>query len=144
MFRDHATLHGRVERVIDGDTIRVRHAAWYPLPFGQRYVGRLSDHTLSIRAYGVDSPEIGKFGKPSQAFAVQAKEFTKQLLQGRMVTIKLLRKDQYDRAVAKVQVSGGWLPFLQRDLSIELAERGFAVMYTGRGAEYDVRLYVRV
>ena len=70
-------------------------------------------------------------------FGDEAKEFTRQLVDQKIVRIKLLRKDQYSRVVAKVTIKG-FLPFTKKDVTLELAERGLATLYTGGGAEYDV------
>ena len=95
---------------------------------------------MSIRLYGVDSPELQKrkSDPPSQPFALEAKEFTSDLLLGKKVRIKLLRKDQYGRAVAKVEGDRRILPpFRRKDVSLELVRNGLATIYTGGGAEYD-------
>lgn len=95
---------------------------------------------MSIRLYGVDSPELQKRNSdpPSQPFAVEAKEFTSELLLGKKVRIKLLRKDQYGRAIGKVEGGRRILPpFNRRDVSLELVQKGLATIYTGGGAEYD-------
>jgi micrococcal nuclease len=80
----------------------------------------------------VDSPELQKRKSdlPSQPFAEEAKQLSSNLALGKKVSIKLLQKDQYGRAIANVQ-SG------EIDLSMELIQRGLAVLYTGKGAEYD-------
>lgn len=90
--------------------------------------------------YGVDCPELQKrkSDPPSQPFAEEAKEFTSNSILNKQVKIKLLRKDQYGRAVAKVE--GGWQifpPFSRQDISMELVRRGLATVYTAGGAEYD-------
>lgn len=69
--------------------------------------------------------------------AQEATDFTRNLVDNRLVRIKLLRRDQYNRAVAKV-TTRGLLPFTKNDVTLKLAERGLATMYTGGGAEYDV------
>ena len=52
--------------------------------------------------------------------------------------LKLLRKDQYGRAVCKVETGLQiFPPFTRKDVSIELIRRGLASVYTGGGAEYD-------
>jgi len=62
-FQNQKSIYAYTERVIDGDTIRVRHIPSYnwirqtPVPLEKR---ALSDCTLSIRIYGVDTPEIEK------------------------------------------------------------------------------------
>jgi endonuclease YncB( thermonuclease family) len=94
---------------------------------------------MSIRVYGVDSPELQKrkSDPPSQPFAMEAKDFTSNLVLGKTVRIKLLRKDQYGRAIAKVEDRRRFPPFNRRDVSLELVRNGFATIYTGGGAEYD-------
>jgi len=148
-FDSHKSIYAFVERIIDGDTIRVRHVPFYgirrktPQPLQQR--GIASD-TLSIRVYGVDTPEIGKNKRQtSQPYGEEAKQFTTNLVYHKMVKITFLRKDQYGRAVAGVETVGGgllrWLPgFGPKDLSMELATAGLAELYTGGGAEYNVSL----
>lgn len=149
-FDQHKSIYAYVERVIDGDTIRVRHIPAYkfrliePVPLEKRGI---AEETLSIRIYGVDTPEVAKRGQAAQPFAEEAKEFTSNFCFHRMVKITFLRKDQYRRAVCVVQTLGrggfllNWFPGLRpRDLSIELASAGLAELYTGGGAEYNVSL----
>jgi endonuclease YncB( thermonuclease family) len=168
-FDDHKVIYAHVERVIDGDTIRVRHIPAYALrsswllrccllrprvttPLQQRGI---ANETLSIRIYGVDCPELGKgggAGAPSktQPYALEAKSYAQSFCLHQVVRITFLRKDQYQRAVAVVEtlprvagVIGNWIPRLgRRDLSVELAKRGLAELYTGGGAEYWVRACV--
>ena len=137
MYKKNKIIRGRVVKVIDGDTIRIRHTPLYPLFKKGDYCGKLSECTVSVRLYGVDAPETAKFGNPEQPYAREAKEYVTRLVDGQMVRVKLLRKDQYSRAVAKVTVRNRVLPFLRTDLTKGLAERGYATLYTGGGAEYD-------
>ena len=137
MYQKNKIIRGRVVKVIDGDTIRIRHTPLYPLAKRGDYCGKLSECTVSVRLYGVDAPETAKFGNPEQPYAREAKEYIARHVDGKMVRVKLLRKDQYSRAVAKVTVRHRVLPFLRTDLTKGLAERGYATLYTGGGAEYD-------
>ena len=137
MYRKNRIIRGRVVKVIDGDTIRIRHTPLYPLAKSGDYSGKLSECTVSVRFYGVDAPETAKFGNPEQPYAREAKEYVASRVDGKIVRVKLLRKDQYSRAVAKVTVRHRVLPFLRTDLTKGLAERGYATLYTGGGAEYD-------
>lgn len=149
-FERRRTLYALVERVVDGDTLRVRHIPGYnwrrwktPQPLTQR---SLVDHTLVVRFYGIDCPEVAKFGKPNQPWAQEAKETVTRMVLHRMVCITLYRKDQYRRAICKVETVSSplisWIPgFRPKDLSIELATSGLAELYTGGGAEYCVRFY---
>ncbi|GKY98960.1 hypothetical protein MPSEU_000851800 [Mayamaea pseudoterrestris] len=140
-FVEQRSVYALVERVIDGDTIRVRHVPFFgltgrkPSPLTTRGI---ADQTMSIRIYGVDCPEIAKSGKAGQPFAEEAKEFTSNLLLHQMVKITFLRRDQYGRAVSAVEtVSPFWKFGLgKKDLSMELAREGLAELYTGGGAEY--------
>eukprot|EP00903_Cladosiphon_okamuranus_P017855 g16433.t1 len=137
MFKDHASLKGKVITVSDGDSIRVRHEPNVPLPLpGRKMEGKTSEETLQIRLYAVDCPEVAHFGNPAQPFSAEAKAFTKDALLGKPVKIKLLAMDQYNRAVCRVQY-GPW-PF-RKDISAELLKNGLGVVYRQGGAEYDGR-----
>ena len=136
-FTETKTIYGRVEKVIDGDTLRVTHCPTYftcpDLPSPK--VKPLSEATLSIRLYGVDCPELQKkkSDPPSQPYAKQAKEYTSTVTLDKTIQLKLLKKDQYGRAVSKISNYGTPI----NDLSLDLLSRGYAVMYTGKGAVYD-------
>lgn len=112
------------------------HSPFYPLRLRSEYTGKLSEHTMSVRIYGVDAPELAHFGNPTMPKAQDAKEWASSVVDGKIVRIKLLRRDQYNRAVAKVTTKG-FLPFTKKDLSIGLVEQGYGTLYTGGGAEYD-------
>jgi len=151
-FDEQCSIYCFVERIIDGDTIRVRHIPAYswlpwkrrPTPLQKRGI---AGETLSIRIYGVDCPELAKNkNQVSQPFAEEAKQFTSEFCLHQTVKITLLRKDHYGRAVAAVEClpPAGlllkWIPGLGRtDLSVELAKNGMAELYTSGGAEYWVR-----
>jgi micrococcal nuclease len=75
---------GTVTRVLDGDSIRIR----------------LGNELVTIRLYGIDSPEYG------QAFWREAKEATTTLLLGKKVMVEPLETDRFGRVVALVQVRG--------------------------------------
>eukprot|EP00977_Amphora_coffeiformis_P021714 scaffold9766_cov268-Amphora_coffeaeformis.AAC.6 len=146
-FKEQRYIYGFVERVIDGDTIRVRHIPGYgsiltsnapPQPLQARGIANI---TLSIRIYGVDCPETGKNKRQtSQPYGDEAKQFTTDMVYHKMVKITLLRRDQYNRAVAVVETvpQGVWETAVTgpRDLSVALAQAGLAELYTGGGAEY--------
>jgi endonuclease YncB( thermonuclease family) len=144
-FTEHKVIFGRVVRVIDGDTVRIRHCK-------SRFFGcdkdwdksgrqprRIYDSTMSIRLYGIDCPELQKRSTdpPSQPFAEEAKQYTSDLVLQKTVRVTLLRKDQYGRAVSMVETPRPRIPvFSRKDLSVELVSRGLATIYTGGGAEY--------
>ncbi|CAJ1942412.1 unnamed protein product [Cylindrotheca closterium] len=142
-FQQQKTIFGEVARVIDGDTIRIAHCrSRFSCPKIDINQKKIFDKTMSIRIYGVDAPELQKrkSDPPSQPFAEESKQLASELVLGKKVTVKLLRRDQYGRAVAKVQTPrrfNSFPPFVKKDLSIELTKRGLATLYTGGGAEYD-------
>jgi endonuclease YncB( thermonuclease family) len=129
-FANRRSIYAFVERVTDGDTIRVRHYPGFSI-FNQPVEplkGKLSDKTIKVRLYGVDTPELAKNkNQSSQPFAEEAKEFTKKLLFHQKVVVTFLGKDQYGRAIAQVQTIpvstlGGTLP--PKDASVELVGAG--------------------
>jgi endonuclease YncB( thermonuclease family) len=147
-FDNHNTIYGYVERIIDGDTIRVRHvppcSTILPMDDNKpkKTNGRrngISDTTLLIRLYGVDCPEIAKNkNQVTQPYGNEAKQYMTERIYHQNIKLTLLRKDQYGRAIAMVET----IPSLftaPNDLSIELARQGLAELYTGGGAEYYVR-----
>lgn len=136
----------------------------YPLPESIQknndYEGKLSDHTILIRLYGIDAPEIAKNGNAGMAYADEAKDYTFSKSKNKMVSVKLLRKDQYSRVVGKVVTDDCYLMdsnspmpsssasmgmdmsickpnYDHLDLSMGLAHNGYSTMYKGGGAEYD-------
>jgi endonuclease YncB( thermonuclease family) len=152
-FDDNIAIYAFVERILDGDTLRVRHVPGFsltqqtPEPLAKRGI---ADDTLVIRLYGIDCPELAKNAKQTaQPFGVEAKQFASNLVYHQMVKITFIRKDRYGRAIAMVETvpTGGLLlsglPGLgPKDLTVELARAGLAEMYTGGGSEYYVRCVV--
>lgn len=90
-----ASVGGRVVRVIDGDTIRVR----------------LDDpaESRTVRYIGVDTPETVAPDEPVQCFGEAASQFNKALVAGKRVGLVLgrERRDRYGRLLAYVRVQGG-------------------------------------
>lgn len=142
-FKNREQVFGRVVRVIDGDTLRVLHCPTkFFCPKLDKNERRIYDKTLSIRLYGIDAPELQKrkSDAPSQPFAEESKDLISSLVLDKKVSVKLLRRDQYGRAVANVRTSRtlkSFPPLIKKDLSVELTKRGLATLYTGGGAEYD-------
>ena len=128
-------LRGRVLSVSDGDTIRFRHT---PSIFFQKSTlqkgEKLSEVTLPIRICTIDTPETAKFGKPSQPFGEEAKNYLNDMIGDKIVHCQLLQADQYGRAVA--QVKFGKLPFWQSYVDEKMLQAGLAEVYKGGGAVY--------
>ena len=103
------TVTGRVVRVVDGDTVRVRIDG---------------GGTQTVRYIGIDTPESVKPGTPVQCFAEAASAFNRRLVAGRHVRLRLgrERRDRYGRLLAYVYLTGGGHEFV----NAELVRRGFA------------------
>ncbi|GIW41248.1 MAG: hypothetical protein KatS3mg076_1825 [Candidatus Binatia bacterium] len=103
-------LEGRVVEVYDGDTILVRT---------QR-------DTHKVRLVGIDTPELGREGRPAEFFAEEARTFARRRLLGRKVRLELdpaQRIDKYGRLLAYVRLEDGTL------FNRELLVRGYARVY---------------
>ncbi len=79
----------RVRRVIDGDTI-------------------VLDSGLHVRLAGINTPEVGHYLKDPAPMADRAREKCTELLQGKVVRLKLAREplDAYGRVIAHIEVPG--------------------------------------
>ncbi len=93
-----------VAQVVDGDTLRLRD-------------GR------SVRLIGVNAPEIGRDGRPSEPFAKQARDAVKRML-GRHAVVGLRlgneRRDRHGRLLAHVYDADG------RSVEAALLRQGLA------------------
>ncbi|KAI8926596.1 hypothetical protein BC831DRAFT_455932 [Entophlyctis helioformis] len=137
-IQQQRVLYGRVLRISDGDGFRMMHLPvlerW--LLFGTPRTGSFRE-SLFIRLAAVDAPESAAFGNPAQPFAAEAKAWLANCIDGRIVRVKLLRRDQYGRLVGMVYVSQTFC-LLSRTINVpmELLRKGLAVVYRSQGAEY--------
>jgi micrococcal nuclease len=127
-FKEQRTINAVVVKVVDGDTVRVRHlgSREFPPPF--------RDHTIIVRLAAIDCPEIAKFGNPDQPFAQEAKSFVQQKLFQKDIKLKLLGMDFYHRAVGRISYKENNRLY---DLSEELLKKGLAVVYRGKKVFLD-------
>ncbi|HEX2050602.1 MAG TPA: thermonuclease family protein [Actinomycetota bacterium] len=81
-------LAGRVVRVVDGDTVRVR----------------LDGGVVAVRYIGIDTPESGRPDTPVQCYARRATAENARLVAGRRVRLVLdaERRDRFGRLLAYV------------------------------------------
>ncbi len=97
-----ADFQAKVIHIADGDTITVLND---------------TNEKIKIRLNGIDCPE------KAQAYGNKAKQFTKDLVQGEMVTIKAYDTDRYGRTIGDVIMEDG------RNLNQEIVKAGFAWWY---------------
>lgn len=123
--RGHAAAAGasgpaRIERVVDGDTLKVR------LADGRR---------RTVRVLEIDTPEVKKPDTPVECGGPQASAAMRRLAlgpDGRGRAVTLVRDpsqdavDRYGRVLAYVDADG-------RDLGGALVEQGWATVYVFRG-----------
>lgn len=89
----------RVTRVIDGDTIVI------DLPDATN-----DGKPTRVRLWGIDTPELARFGKPADPFAEEAKAFAAQTLTGRIVKLTIEPhsvRDRFGRLLAHVELENG-------------------------------------
>lgn len=96
-----------VQRVVDGDTV--------VLTTGER-----------VRYIGVDTPEMHHPKRPVEAYAREAKEFNRKLVEGKNIRLEfdLDRFDKYGRLLAYVYLRDGTF------VNAELLAQGYAQLLT--------------
>jgi len=95
------TITGKVVSIADGDTITVLDS---------------SNTQHKIRIYGVDCPES------HQDYGQKAKQFTSDLVFGKIVEVKVMDTDRYGRTVGIVNIGS-------KTLNEELVKNGMAWFY---------------
>ncbi len=73
---------------------------------------------------------------PKQLYSDEAKAWLSQQLRFRAVKVKLHRRDQYHRLVGTAY-RRHW-GVLWENVALKMLHKGWAVVYTSGGAEYDV------
>lgn len=85
--------------------------------------------TMSVRVYGLDTPEIKGKTDCEKELAKSAKDFVRdQLSQAKTISLKKVQGDKYFRLLALVEYDG-------KDLTKELLSRGLAYEYFGATKE---------
>lgn len=105
----------QVINVYDGDTFRCDIAGYPPV------VG----HDISIRVYGIDTPEIKDKRPEMKALAIRARDYVRERLKGaNTIELRNIRRGKYFRLVADVYVDGV-------SVAHELLKAGLAKPYDG-------------
>lgn len=115
----------KIVSVYDGDTFKVN------LPCTQDIFCR----DVSVRVYGIDTPEMKTQNDCEKRKAREAQTLTKEILSKGPVLLKNCKRDKYFRILCDVVVLG---PNQGYDLSEELVNNHLAVRYYGETkAEVD-------
>lgn len=80
-----ADIHGRIVRVLDGDTIEVM----------------LSQHPVRVRLVNIDAPE------KKQDYGRWSEKIMKSLVAGKTVTVTYFQRDRYGRILGQVYAPDG-------------------------------------
>jgi micrococcal nuclease len=104
---------GQVLKVVDGDTVE----ADIDLGFGVHFKTRL-------RLYGINCPELSSKDPEEHKKANDAKDFLKELIEGKEVELETFKHEKYGRFLANIFVGS-------INVSQKLIEEGFAVQYFG-------------
>ena len=99
----------KIVRIVDGDTLVVQQSTASNGP------------TARLRLLGIDCPESGRDGRPSEFCSAAATKFTRRFVAGGQVELRLDRRrlDRYQRYLAYVFVA-------DRMLNVELVRAGLA------------------
>lgn len=84
LFFVSCSFHGKVKRVIDGDTI-------------------VMDDNTHVRLNNLDAPELHQF------YGNQAKQFLSNLVLNKTITGVKHGKDKYGRTIADLYLNGLWI-----------------------------------
>ncbi len=104
-YMSHQNKTAYVEKVIDGDTIKTN-------------IG-------TIRLLGINAPEIG------EAYYQEAKDFLKQMIERKNITIEGKETDRYGRLLR-------YIYFKNIFVNLELVKRGYAHIYTHKGIKHEL------
>jgi len=103
-----STLHLKVIKVYDGDTIEIQKPG--------------TDEIFKCRLYGIDAPETPKRGRPGQPYGQDSARALKALISGANVEITTTGEKTYDREVCSVRLGA-------TDVNLEMIKRGYAWAY---------------
>lgn len=90
----------KVLRVIDGDTVYVKH----------------SEKLLKLRLLNIDAPEL------KQPFGEESRTYLKSLIGSKLVDVNTLKKDRYERVLSTIFFEG-------KNVNKLMVEKGLAWVY---------------
>jgi micrococcal nuclease len=110
----YGNVIAEVVGVYDGDTFKVNIDGWPDI------IGK----EISVRIYGIDTPEIRGTKGDTKRLALSAKMFSANYLLGCKVELRNMRRGKYFRIIADVYVDG-------ENLAELLIKEGLAKPYYG-------------
>ena len=113
-----ATIAGKVVAVFDGDTIQV---------LDEKPITVQPEVPVTVRLEGIDAPERG------QQFADQARRRLSERTFGKVVTVRVLGDDQFDRKLGVVTLE-------DEDINAAMVRDGFAWRYLHSDSQELARL----
>lgn len=128
------TFDGIVTSVGDGDGFQVFHVPWFASACYDR-----NSEKLPIRLAGIDAPEVRSYGNPAQPKSREAKKYLTRLIHKKVVRVRVLNIDMYDRIIAIVHVRM-WF-FFWINVNEKMLEAGLACVYDRKGAAYGGHKY---
>ena len=111
-FEDE-TEHVKVLKVYDGDTITIAKQV------GERVF------KFNCRVLGIDTPEIKTKNKKEKELAIEARDYLRDLILGKVILVKFSKFDKYGRLLIWAYVND------QEDIASLMIEKGYAREYHG-------------
>lgn len=145
VVRGGKRLHGYIMKANDGDGVRFYHQPWLRRVINPgmraRKFRKLSDITIKVRIAAVDAPEMRHGSTPGQPYGKEALLFLRSISERQWARLTPHRYDQYGRIVGTVEVKNSnrllrMLGVGRKNVSMELAKEGLAVVYKGQNACY--------
>lgn len=102
----------RVVKVYDGDTCTVL------------FIWRKKNIKINCRLYGIDTPEIRTSDEEEKERGIKARDFLREMILEKIITINFLDNDKYGRPLAILYIN---------DMNINelMIEKGYAKKYFG-------------
>ena len=113
--KSYGTLTCTLLEVYDGDTFKCDLIGLHPL-IGKR---------ISIRVFGIDTPEIRTKDLKKKAQGLRSKQFASILLShAKVIELRQVRRGKYFRIIASVYIDG-------KDFAAIMISEGYAIPYFG-------------
>tara|TARA_Y100000741_G_C18246709_1_gene555777 strand:+ start:1001 stop:1420 length:420 start_codon:yes stop_codon:yes gene_type:complete len=113
---DGRICEGKITKVYDGDTVHI------VFPLTDKEPERL--YRWNCRLIGVDTPELRTKNLKEKEFGKQVRDFLKEKILNKVVTVKCLDFDKYGRLLVEIFIEN-------ESINNWLIEKGYAKQYSG-------------